>query len=163
VYIAGFTTGNNSARSWITKHDSVNLQIAWSLSETFSPYPNFLPMLFDWVEDLAVDANNDLYAAGYRNVAYFFDTTSITNVLVPTGPYGESNAVFKKIASANGAVLYRREFDVTDKDAFRAMTIDYNGDLLFAGTTVAFKQNYGFEDALLMKYSVRELGFCSLF
>ncbi len=70
------------------------------------------------------------------------------------------NGWFSKHLAATGNVIYRREFVVANLDGFSAIKAGNNGDLVIGGFTVLFKNiNFGYRDALLMKYTANSCFF----
>lgn len=92
---------------------------------------------------LEVDADGDVYYGG----------TTFGALAITRPPLNESDAWFAKSLGSTGELIYIRQFDAVNKDELNAIKVGLNKDLLLAGYTVLFTgANFGYEDALLMKY-----------
>lgn len=95
------------------------------------------------IGDMVADANGNIIYSG-----------TTTGNLAAINPGPNWDAWFAKRAP-DGALFFIRQFAVADSDSFNAISLDASGNAFLAGTTVNFKNiNYGFEDVLLVKYSL---------
>lgn len=102
----------------------------------------------DVINALAINNSGDLIIAGMTQ-----------GVLGERNGGGNSNntrfddAWIERRSSSDGSLKWIRQFPVADIDGFNAAAVGANNELVFAGYTVGFKTNLGFEDALLLRYA----------
>ncbi|MBS1792529.1 MAG: hypothetical protein JSS81_01675 [Acidobacteria bacterium] len=95
----------------------------------------------------------DLAADGSGNVVYTGKTTGSLAAANPDSGTKTDGYLAKR--APDGTLFFIRQFAVVDKDTLDAIALDSAGSAILAGSTVNFNNvNYGFEDVLLMKFSL---------
>ncbi len=139
AFIAGtqyrfHSAGNSSKDVWLSKLNT-NGSIIWTNYEA--------TVEDEEIGDMTTDSSGNLIYSG-----------STTGNLAAINPGPNSDAWLAK-RSPDGTLFFVRQFAVADSDSFNAIALDASGNALLAGTTVNFKNmNFGFEDILLVKYSL---------
>jgi hypothetical protein len=130
-----FFGGQHQDDVWVAKLNSAQGSLLWRQTDS-TPVQDVLG-------DLTVDASGNLVYAGMTR-----------GNLSATNPDANFDGWIAK-RTTGGSLDVIRQFAVADKDDFQAITIDSAGFALLAGDTVNFKQvNYGYEDILLVKFSL---------
>ncbi|MCA9188553.1 MAG: proprotein convertase P-domain-containing protein, partial [Planctomycetales bacterium] len=85
------------------------------------------------VNDVAVASNGDAVVTGSFGDAFDFDLGPGANVLTPTTA-GQSDGFVARYASADGALVWAKQFTGGTFAAGNSLAIDVSGDVLLAGT-----------------------------
>lgn len=139
-----YVGGTDNSEAWLAR---LSPQFVFQWSRSLSTPQD------DEFGDLAVDAGGNAIYAG-----------STQGSLSGQNPDGQWDGWLAK-RSSTGNLVFVRQFAVANKDQLRAISLDNAGNALLAGNTVWFKNPvaFGYEDALIIKYSLNATPFLAPF